>query len=198
MILKTANVKFMGVKPLLFDRYPGSNQAVLEPIDKVYWSKSGFAVLPQINLYSGLAAENTKSVAKMFHGKKAKPIGMAIQNGLGIDELEIPILRDGKKVLRKNFEKDWEVVHHVARINKNGTAIPNPKERPMLDLPWSLEFNIRFAPSGELTWEVMQQAFQYLGIIGIGTYRPLFGGFTVLITDDTVVETSVEELAEVK
>lgn len=179
--LKTATVRFTGVKPLLFDRYPGSNQAKLEPVDKVYWSKDGKAVIPAINVYSALSAENTKSVTKMFFGKQAKPIGMAIQNGLVIQDHEIPITKKGDPVLRDDFDKHFEVIEHVARINKSGTAVPNPKERPMLDVPWEIEFAIQFLPSGELTWDVMCQCFDFCGVIGLGTYRPLFGGFTVHI-----------------
>lgn len=184
MNVKEATVKFTGVKPILFDRYQGSNEAKPEPVEKVYWSKKDrIAVIPQVNLYSCLAAENTKSVAKMFYGRKAKPIGMAIQNGLIVTEHEIPILKDGKQIHEENFEEDFDIVYHVARINKAGTAIPNPKERPMLDTPWTMEFNIRFLPSGDLTWDVMKQAFDYAGLIGMGTYRPLYGGFSVEVTE---------------
>jgi len=179
--LKTATVTFKGQKSLLFDRYTGSNEAKPEPIDKVYWH-NGVAVMPQINIYSALSAENTKSVAKMFYGKKAKPIGMAINNCLIIDQEFIPILHKGEQITEDAFEDHFEVVQHVARINKSGTAIPNPKERPCLSPPWEMQFSIKFLPSGgDLTWEVMQQCFDYAGVIGLGTYRPLYGGFTVKI-----------------
>lgn len=180
--LKTANVTFKGIKPLLFDRYGGSNESKLEPIDKVYW-RDGIAVMPQINIYSALSAENTKSVAKMFFGKKAKPIGMAINNCLIIDQAYIPITQNGKQVKYEEFEKKFEILHHVARINKAGTAIPNPKERPCLDTPWEINFGVQFIPSGDLTWDVMQQCFDYAGVIGLGTYRPLYGGYQVTVTD---------------
>jgi hypothetical protein len=117
----------------------------------------------------------------MFFGKKAKPIGMAINNCLIIDEQFIPLLHDGKNITPDEFDDHFQIVHHVARINKSGTAIPNPKERPCLETPWSLKFGIRFIPSGDLTWEVMQQCFDYAGVIGLGTYRPLYGGFEVKI-----------------
>lgn len=184
--LRKASVKFVGCKPLLFDRYTGSNEAKPEPVDKVYWHKSGedvLAYMPQINIYSALSAENTKSVAKMYFGKKAKPIGMAINNSLVIDTHPILITQHGQPVRQQDFDSAFTVEHHVARINKSGTAIPNPKERPCLETPWELNFDIRFSPSGELTWEVMQQCFDYCGIIGLGTYRPLYGGFRVEVTE---------------
>ncbi|WP_461522020.1 hypothetical protein [Porticoccus sp.] len=180
--IKTANVKFIGRKPLLFDRYT-DNDTKLAPIDKVYWFDNR-AVIPQINIYSGLCAEVTKSVAKMFFGKKAKPIGMAISNQLIIEEEFIPLTNDkGEFFSHENFERDFEVLHHVARINKGGVAIPNPKERPSLPLPWQLSFQIQFIPAGDVTWSVMQQCFEYLGVIGLGTYRPLFGGFRTEIAE---------------
>lgn len=178
--LKNAHVTFTGIKPLLFDRYAG-NEAKLEPIEKVYWSQDGLAVIPQINVYSALSAENSKSVCKMFFGKKAKPIGMAINNCLVIKQEELLITRDGEPFSVDEFDKDFEVVHHVARINKSGTAIPNPKERPKLPAPWQIDFDITFMPSGDLNWQVMQECFGYAGVIGLGTYRPLFGGFKVEI-----------------
>ena len=179
--IREAHIKFEGVRPLLFDRYTGSNEAKPEPIDKVYWHDS-VAVIPQVNIYSALSAENTKSVTKMFFGKKAKPIGMAINTGLFIEQQYIPILQNGERISVDSFDDVfWINDQHVARINKSGTAIPNPKMRPQLDLPWSIEFDIKFLPSGDLTWEVMQQCFDYCGLIGLGTYRPLYGGFTASV-----------------
>lgn len=174
-------VKFNGVRPLLFDRYAGSNEAKLDPIDKVYWSQEGLAVIPSINVYSGLVAENSKSVCKMYFGKKAKPIGMAIMNQFKIEQFEIPLLHDGKTISQDDFDSTFEIKHHVARINKAGTAIPNPKERPMLDTPWSIEFDYQFIrdAQSDVNWDVMEQSLSNLGMIGLGTYRPLFGGFTV-------------------
>ena len=175
--LKKAVVKFIGTKPLLFDRYGGTNDSKLELIDKVYWSKDGFAVMPQINIYSALSAENTKSVAKMFFGKRAKAIGLSINNSLNIVEPYPFIFKDGERIHRDDFEKHFTKATHVARINKSGTAIPNPKERPCLDTPWEIQFNLEFVSTLELTWEVMKQCFEYCGMIGLGTYRPLYGGF---------------------
>jgi len=175
--LKKASVRFIGTKPLLFDRYGGTNDSKLELIEKVYWSKEGFAVMPQINIYSALSAENTKSVAKMFFGKKAKSIGMSINNSLNIVQPYPLILKDGKKIAKDDFEKQFTKAFHVARINKSGTAIPNPKERPMLDTPWEVFFDVEFVSTLDLTWEVMKQCFDFCGMIGLGTYRPLYGGF---------------------
>lgn len=175
-----AKITLKGLRPLLFDRYAG-NEAKLLPIDKVYWNKDGTAVMPAINLYSGLTAENSKSVCKMFYGKKAKPMGVSVANQLRIEAYEIPLLYEDKEISRDDFDDKFTVVNHVARINKAGTAIPNPKERPQLDIPWSLSFDVAFTAiaNSEVNWDVMIQMFDQLGTLGLGTYRPLYGQFNM-------------------
>ncbi len=176
--MKTATVHLIGNKPLLFDRYLGSNDAKPEPIEKVYWTVAGEACLPSINLFSSLSAENTKSVTKQFYGRNAKKIGMAINSFLNIRQYEIVLERNGVRFHRDNFGSDFEVVKHVARLDK---GIPNPKVRPMLHLPWQATFDIEFVPTADCTWEVLVKILQQAGSIGLGTYRPVFGTYRVQI-----------------
>jgi hypothetical protein len=175
-----AKVKLIGLKSLLFDRYHGNNQAKPEPIEKVYWSRHDEACLPQINLYSSLSAENTKSVAKMFYGKNAKPLSMAVNNWLQIHQEDLILTRNGRPFHRSNFDSDFRIVHHVARLQK---GIPNPKVRPLIDAPWQCEFDITFNPTPECNWPVMVKMLQQAGMIGLGTYRPLYGTFQVEIEE---------------
>lgn len=177
---KTGKVILTGVKPLLFDRYMGSNDAKPEPIEKVYWTQDGEACLPTLNLYSSLTAENTKSVAKMFYGRNAKKVGMAVNSFLYIPETELTLKREGKPFHIDNFDKQFEVVEHVARLDK---GIPNPKVRPMLRAPWTTEFSFEFTSSPDCSWEVMVKMFQQAGIIGLGTYRPIFGTYRVQVVE---------------
>lgn len=196
MRLIEAHVTMTGTRPLLFDRYAG-NDAKLDPVDKCYWA-GGVAVIPQANLYSGLSAENTKSVVKIYGDiRKAKAKGMAINQALMIRQFDIPILRDGVQITRDDFDDVFQIVQHVARVAK---GIPNPKTRPMLPLPWSIEYDIEFMETPELTWTEMRGMLLKLGSLGLGTFRPLYGGSTVLIEErDARVceEFAVEEFEEV-
>lgn len=176
MRIYKAVVTMEGQRHLLFDKYHGMD-AKPELIDKVYWA-NGIAVIPQANLYSGLTAENTKSVVRLVAGKKAKNKGMAIQQQLYIKQFDIPITQNGKEIARDDFDKYFIAVQHVART-KAGT--PNDKIRPCLQTPWQLQFDISFIETADLSWAEMKRYLTELGRLGIGTYRPLYGGANVTI-----------------
>lgn len=90
------------------------------------------------------------------------------------------LLRDGAPFLRSNFNSDFEIVQHVARLDK---GIPNPKVRPMLAGPWETSFDFDFVPTPDCTWEVLVKVIQQAGSIGLGTYRPIFGTYRVELSD---------------
>jgi hypothetical protein len=62
----------------------------------------------------------------------------------------------------------------VARV-KGG--IPNPKTRPVLALPWYLEFEIEYQDNSYCTLENLRQAVNWGGTLGLGTFRPFFGRY---------------------
>ncbi|TXH55521.1 MAG: hypothetical protein E6Q97_08700, partial [Desulfurellales bacterium] len=147
--LHIAKVILIGLKPLLFDQYLGSNDIKSTAIEKVYWDREGFACIPALNLFSALTAENTKSVCKQFYGTRAKKIGMAINSYLNIKQHTLTLERSGEKIHRDNFDSAFEIIKHVARLDK---GIPNPKERPMLATPWSTSCDIEFYEYGDCAW----------------------------------------------
>jgi len=61
--------KLRGIRPILFDRYAGDNNTKLKVIEKLYTDASGGIVLPVLNVFSLLTAQNTDSVAARFYGK---------------------------------------------------------------------------------------------------------------------------------
>jgi hypothetical protein len=68
----------------------------------------------------------------------------------------------------------------IAKIMKGKLAIPNPKERPMLDAPWELKFKLTLLETPELNEVLLKKLFEYGGIaIGLGTFRGVFGKFKV-------------------
>lgn len=65
----------------------------------------------------------------------------------------------------------------MARLDK---GIPNPKERPVLPLPWSLEFELAILPNQEIKETEIYNLFVEGGLaIGLGTYRGVYGKFFV-------------------
>lgn len=65
----------------------------------------------------------------------------------------------------------------VARLDK---GIPNPKERPVLPLPWSIEFTLDIYPNKEIKEQEIRNLVEEGGLaIGLGTFRGVFGKFVI-------------------
>lgn len=178
-------IRLTGTRPIMFDRYPGDNSTKLPVEQKLNLDESGGVVVPAINLMSMLAAENTKSAIKMFiNPKSAGPIRNAVNSFFNIDEVDIPLMTGDRQI---TLAQDWGsliTVHRsVARMAK---GIPNPKERPMVSRPWHLEFTCEFIESPELSLIALRSLFDQSRRIGLGTFRPIFGQFSVTRFDAEV------------
>jgi hypothetical protein len=171
-------VRLVGATPILFDRYAGDNNERLPVEKKVYLSANGELCLPAINLMSFLSAQNTESAPKRVCGKRWLTVAKSAQSFVQIEPFEIPFTRKGKPLTPANA--GLTVHFAVARMRKGSLAIPNPKERPMLALPWELEFTLRLFETPELREEMLKKLFVDGGAaIGLGTFRGVFGKFTV-------------------
>lgn len=163
-----------GVRPLMFDRYAGDNSTQLPSAEKMYLDDQRRLTIPAINIYSLLVAENTKSVCRQFFGKTGKNIALGIASYTTIDPFDILVYDDGGPIAFKGFNGQIKVHKSVARL-KGG--IPNPKERPVLSLPWHVEFDVSYIENKLCTLETLRQAFTMGGILGLGTFRPFFGRY---------------------
>lgn len=174
------DIRFEGVRPLLFDRYAGDNVTKLPVHDKMYLDSEGGLVIPSLNIFSMLIAENTKSVCRQFHGKQGRGLGMAIGGNLEITPYDIPLLGAGGKRLKWTgvWTDQIQIRKDVARL-KNG--IPNPKERPEVKLPWSLEFHAEWVENSDCSVDMLRRTFELSRKIGLGSFRPFFGTFRVEI-----------------
>ena len=179
--ITTKKVVLTGLTPIMFDRYSGDNKTELTPDQKVY-TRKGNLVLPSLNIISFLSAQNTESATKrVLEIREYKPVAAALLSSISINPLDIPFLRDGRPIGFGGFIGDIDdlsgmrVERHVARLPK---GIPNPKVRPVLDLPWTLEFEMSIYPNEELNESLIERIFSQGGIqIGLGTYRGVYGKF---------------------
>lgn len=178
MKIQVIEVRLQGVRPLMFDRYPGDNSTTLPSAEKMYLTKDLQLIIPAINLFSLLCAENTKSVCRQFFGKKGKDIGLAIAGYTNINPFEIPLLgKDDKPIFFNGFDEQIYIHKAVARLNK---GIPNPKERPTLAIPWAIEFLLEYQENKSCTLENLRQAITMGGTLGLGTFRPFFGRYELV------------------
>ena len=169
-------VSLKGITPIMFDRYAGSNDEQLPTMQKAYYSSKKTLVFPALNIISFLSSQNTESAPQRVVGKKWKTVAKAALSFVQIEPFEIPILREGKPV----GENDLTVMSHVARVKKGNLSVPNPKERPVLSLPWNIEFDMTLLETNELSENVLRKLFEVGGLaIGLGTFRGVFGKFVV-------------------
>ena len=186
----TRRVRLVGQTPIMFDRYAGDNNTRLEWHQKLYLrSGTSLLSLPTLNIVSFFTAHNTNSAPKRLRDKRIyKGICNAILSFVSItaadgDPESILFLRDGKPIEVGTFgdrmdEKSGVFLHRaVARLDK---GIPNPKERPVLPLPWALEFDLTIYPNKEIKEQEIKNLLAEGGqAIGLGTFRGVYGKFLI-------------------
>ena len=174
------SVTLSGIRPIMFDPYSGDNKTELTPEEKFYFEPGTTnLVLPSENIMSFLSAENTESAPKQHYDlRKYKSVARACKCYVSIDEWLVPLKRKGKQIKFEGFGENGITIHKsVARLAK---GIPNPKERPMVDAPWSLSFGITIIENDVITERDIKTLFEKGGVsIGLGTYRGVFGKFVV-------------------
>jgi len=180
----TRRVTLRGVADIMFDRYAGDNKTELRP-DQKFYRKGNQVVLPALNILSLLTAQNTPSAPKRFlDSRKYRAVAQAILSYTSIGPSMIPFLRDSEPIEFDGFGGDgidpksgMYIRHDVARL-KDG--IPNPKVRPVLPTPWSLEFELHYFTNPDVAEETIQNLLIRAGTaIGLGTFRGVFGKFVV-------------------
>ncbi len=181
------HVVLRGIGEIMFDRYAGDNNTRLEWHQKIYLGADQKTIcLPSLNIMSLLTAHNTNSAPKrLLDKRKYKDVANACLSFVSIAQPMIPFLRDKQPILfggvSINGQKDESsgiYLHRaVARLDK---GIPNPKERPILPLPWGLEFDLTIFPNKEIQEQQIVNLLQDAGAaIGLGTFRGVFGKFAV-------------------
>lgn len=171
-------VRLEGLRPMMFDRYAGDNATQLPTAEKLYLSPDQHLMLPSLNVLSLLTAENTKSVCRQFFGKVGKTVALGISAFVTIDPDDIPLLGLADIPIRfESWNTQISIHKAVARLAK---GIPNPKERPLLALPWNLVFTVTYAENKYCTIENLRQAFDWGGVLGLGTFRPYFGRYALV------------------
>ena len=180
-------VRLCGKTDIMFDRYAGDNQTQLEPHQKLYLSPIDSVTigLPALNIMSLLSAHNTNSAPKRLRDKrKYKDIANACLSYVTISPAFIHLLRDGQPIKFGRFnaeERDPSsgcyIIRSVARLDK---GIPNPKTRPVIPMPWALEFDFELFPNKEIKEQEILNLMDEAGrAIGLGTFRGVFGKYFV-------------------
>ena len=186
----TRRVVLSGLTEIMFDRYAGDNKTKLSWNQKIYLQPgTNVLAIPTTNIASFLSAHNTNSAPKRLRDKRQYKdianscLSFTMIRGSTDCPGYIPFLREGKVVLVGDFGEDHDPLsglylhRSVARLDK---GIPNPKERPVLPLPWEIDFTLQIFPNKEIKEQEIKNLFEEGGLaIGLGTFRGVFGKFAV-------------------
>lgn len=198
-------VRLEGAKEIMFDRIPPSlDQKELDaweahPERKLYLApdvkRINVLVFPALNIYSFLAAQKGQSCVNVWgpqgpkNAQKRRELSANIEAFVSIEPAEIPFQRAGKCIAftafgqktRRDEAAGLYLRTMAPRVDKGRVSIPVIKTRPILELPWSLEFQIIILPNAAHVDAAELQGFFELGgeTIAFGAHRPRFGGFKV-------------------
>jgi hypothetical protein len=186
----TRKVVLKGITEIMFDRYAGDNKTQLQWTQKIYLvPETNVLAMPTTNISSFLSAHNTNSAPKRLRDKRAYKdicnacLSFVQTRGPSAHQQYIPFMRDGKPITVGNFgetrdpESGLYLHRSVARLDK---GIPNPKERPVLPLPWAICFELSIYPNQEIKEQEIRNLFTEGGLaIGLGTFRGVFGKFEI-------------------
>lgn len=128
-----------------------------------------------------LAAQNTASVAKRFYGKQGRDVALGVMSFVNIeaadsdDPMFMPI-KDAEGKIYTVKDSRIRIVDHVARL-KDG--VPNPKRRPMIPTGWNVSLKLELHQTVLLNEQTLRTMIEQGGILGLGTFRPIFGRYMV-------------------
>lgn len=168
-----------GKTSIMFDKFCGDMKSKPQPEEKLYLTSNMELMLPNANVMSFLCAINTDSVIKRIYGKKYKEMCQAVLSYTSVNPDEILITRKGKPVIFTGLSttEGLSVADGVPRLPK---GIPNPTKRPVLALPWEMEFNISILDNESFKESDILRLFKIGGImVGLGTFRGVHGKFEI-------------------
>lgn len=178
------SITLTGIRPLMLDPYAGDNKTQLQPEQKMYFLPDGKSLcIPAKNLTSFLSATNSNSAAKSFGGKQYAALANALRCFVAISPARIPLTREGKPIVFHGFTNDRDdedgiyVDRDVARLAK---GVPNPKVRPVVELPWELGFTLQIFKNDVFDEVLLKSLVERGGLsIGMGTFRGTYGKFLI-------------------
>jgi len=189
-ITSLLHVKCVGLSELMFNRFTSIEEAEsMPPEDKLYLDDERQLFLPSNNVIAFLGSRQ-KSCAAKFKGKKREPFCEGILANVTIDPMEIPITREGERIKFSKFiaDKDEEagiyVAHHKALVKKGSSYIPLPTHRPVIKLPWEVEFDVMLLENDDgITVNLLSSWIIKGGLsVAFGSYRPAYGRFLAKVT----------------
>jgi len=187
MNITEIKVSLEGLSDIMFDRFIDHSKEDRPPEKKLYLNGDNELVLPMECLHSFLFRDMAPvGIIRTTEKNKAKDYIAFGQAYVAIEPVLIPF-RDAKgRTLVFNgfgngsplYINDWSA--GVTKMSNGKVIKQEVRKRPVLKLPWFLDFRIQLVENDKITEEKLRTWFELGGMItAIGTYRPRYGRFTV-------------------
>ena len=188
MEVKKISVSVEGLSSVMFDKFYDHSNENRPPERKFYTDNP--VCLPVENIYSFLYRDAAPVGAVRFVEKrKAKEYLAMGQAFMSIRQTMIPFLDESyKPILFNGFGKfdsdsrfyvnDWEA--GITKMSGGKIIKQEARPRPVMKLPWNLEFEVMLFENDKVTPDKLLSWFQIGGlVIAIGTHRPQYGRFMI-------------------
>ena len=183
------HVVFTGLTPIMFNKCSGNIDLELPVEDKFYRQHNGSLCIPAGNLKSFYGAQRFHCVAKILKARNYKPLASALIGLTIFTPMPIPIRKtpNSEPIMFGQFVNDVDELSgmYVDRQPAWGGGVPSMAVRPVLPLPWCLVFDIGWMRNEVFAEEQLLQGTQRGGLeVGIGTYRQMYGKFSVDVWEE--------------
>jgi len=177
-------VEVSGITDLMFNAYRGN--ADTPPQDMLYL-KDGIVGLPSANIQSFLALAGDAAIQFKRIPAKKKDVLVVAPSVIIITPPFIPVLREGEQVKFSSFDDNSALYLDTRKTGGsmgggNMKIPPQMKVRPVLKMPWTMEFNVRLLDNEiGITGDELKWWFEAGGVYtGFGNGRKIgFGKFEV-------------------
>lgn len=178
------DVGLEGLADIMFDKFIDHSKEPRPPEQKLYLIEGNQVVLPAMNVKAFLFNQKGSSCASVFEGKRRQDYIRVGESHVSITPQNIPFLNEkGENIIFENFDNGIFYIVTAApttKLSGGGYIKQEAKPRPALRLPWKLEFQIQMVKNNLINETKLNNWFDNGGIvIGLGTYRPTYGRFSV-------------------
>jgi len=161
----------------MLDAFRGQEE--LPPEKKLYYAPDGKTlILPASNIVGFLTSKSSHSCLRVFADSKDwKTRGPELVGNISVEPVNIPFLNDDKPI---TFSGKWnDKIYLDERMARPSATARVVARRPVIDIPWKLEFTLTINETEFMTLSRIRDWFTRGGVsVGIGAYRPMFGRFT--------------------
>ena len=181
MDVQKIQVGLEGLADICFDKFFDHSKEIRPANQKLYLAEGNIVVLPASNIRAFLFGENPQGCAKTFEGKPSKNYIRWGQGHVHIDPPLISFLDKGKPIVFDGFKKKFWILQESTRTKKSNLSVKQPiQDRPVLRLPWNLEFMITIVENPLITGIKLLNWFEKgVLMLGLANYRPRFGRFMI-------------------